>query len=321
VRRAALAVAWLAGAALGCGSATPVTEVVLVVSSELSAPDEIDQVTFTVAGKTTMAAATGPKSFPMTLALVYRGGPMGPHDVDVVGTLASAQVAHETTSITFVRDKTLRPKLTLRRSAPSDAGTPDAAAPDGPRAVPPDTAAFEAPPGDRPPPPAERTPDAPAPDGPAATPDMGSAPDRTPDAVCPGPRMCGTGAQGCVCTTGCGCGALTCAPKTSCDVTCKDPGNGCGVTAAGATGVTIDCASGTGCLVNGKMAMTLELVCRGGATCAVDCTDANGCNLACEDTAKCSIKCMGARNCLLSRCNADFHMCPNGVFTCGMACP
>jgi hypothetical protein len=321
VRRAALAVAWLAGAALGCGSASPVTEVVLVVNSELSAPDEIDQVAFTVAGKTTMAAATGSKSFPMTLALVYRGGALGPHDVDVVGTLGNAQVAHETTSITFVRDKTLRPKLTLRRNASADGGALDAAADVARTTLPDAAAAVEAPPGDRPPAPAERPLDAPPVDGPPATPDMAPAPDRTPDAVCPGPRMCGTGAQACVCSAGCGCGGLTCAPKTSCEATCKDPGNTCGVTAMGATGVTVECGSGTGCLVNGKMAVMLDVLCRAGATCGVDCSDANGCGLACEDTAKCSLKCTNARSCQITSCKADFHMCPNGFFTCGLPCP
>jgi len=108
--------------ALGCGSsAEPVTELLVVVDSDLPVPAELDAVRVEVSGAMAASASgglTGPGATPLprTVGLVHRGGPLGPLEVTVIGTRAGTEVIRARAITSFIEGRTLILPIMLART-------------------------------------------------------------------------------------------------------------------------------------------------------------------------------------------------------------
>jgi len=111
----------LALGAAGCSGEDPVTEIVVVVDSDLSVPSELDAVRIEVGGAGMDRTITGPLSgpdgrpLPRTLGLVHAGGPLGPIRVRAFGILGTTDVIDREARVSFVQDQTLMLRLNLLR--------------------------------------------------------------------------------------------------------------------------------------------------------------------------------------------------------------
>ena len=112
----------LCSAVLGCGGdAEPVTELLVVVDSDLPVPAELDAVRVEVTGAMAASATgslTGPGATPLprTVGLVHRGGALGPIEVNVVGTRGGTEVIRARAITSFVSGRTLILPMMLART-------------------------------------------------------------------------------------------------------------------------------------------------------------------------------------------------------------
>lgn len=108
----------LALLAVGC---TDLTEILVVVRSDLSIPEEIDGVRVEVTGTETMTAngalqGPGAQGFPRTVGIVRSGGRNGPLTIRATATLLGAEVVTRSATTAFVSGQTRVLALSLNRS-------------------------------------------------------------------------------------------------------------------------------------------------------------------------------------------------------------
>ncbi|HJL20407.1 MAG TPA: hypothetical protein RMH99_32370 [Sandaracinaceae bacterium LLY-WYZ-13_1] len=97
----------LATLALAASCGTPLTEVLLVVDTDLAVPDELDEVRIDLIGpdaslKRSEGRLMEASELPKTLAIVHRGGPLGPVRVTVTGLRNGRNVVQRRASFFFV---------------------------------------------------------------------------------------------------------------------------------------------------------------------------------------------------------------------------
>jgi hypothetical protein len=130
-RRGLRALAWASLLAFGCGkAATPLTQIVVVVDSNLNVPSELDAVSIAVGGAVDMPNADADltkQGLPRSLALVHSGGALGPLDITVRGLHAGNVVVTRHASVSFRADVTLELDLPLERAC-AGANAPSCAA-------------------------------------------------------------------------------------------------------------------------------------------------------------------------------------------------
>jgi hypothetical protein len=102
----------------GCSSPAPLTELVVVVDTDLEVPHEIDRVRFevdseAVDGQTQTAEVRFSDRSPATLGLVHRSGPLGPLVVTVVGMGRERPVISATARPSFVEGRVMALRLDL----------------------------------------------------------------------------------------------------------------------------------------------------------------------------------------------------------------
>jgi hypothetical protein len=106
--------------AVGCSSAPDLTELLVVVDSDLEVPTAIDAVRVEVSGVTAMSASGSLASAPLpsTVGLVHRGGALGPVEVIAIGLLGEVEVIRARATTSFVRGQTrVLPIFLSRRCA------------------------------------------------------------------------------------------------------------------------------------------------------------------------------------------------------------
>jgi len=96
------------------------TEIILVVTSDLPVPAALDGVRFDMrspSGEAQQSTADlGVTGLPVSLGMAYEGGPLGPFEVSVVGTLAGTDVLSRDLSVSFVEGETLVYRVVLLSS-------------------------------------------------------------------------------------------------------------------------------------------------------------------------------------------------------------
>ena len=114
---------WLLACActVACGSdPEKLTQIVVVVSSDLRVPAELDALSISVEGALNMPEATvsltAVQGFPRSLGLVHAGGPLGPVRVSVRGRHADALVVERSAEVRFQTGRTLKLALSLARA-------------------------------------------------------------------------------------------------------------------------------------------------------------------------------------------------------------
>ena len=113
-------VATLAALLLSCGG-DDVTELLVVVDSDLAVPGDMDTIRVQVSGSVTMTATgelSGPRGLPLprTVGVVHTGGPLGPVEIVVQGLSTGAVVVERRASTSFRDGKTLVLPMFLSRS-------------------------------------------------------------------------------------------------------------------------------------------------------------------------------------------------------------
>lgn len=108
------------GLIAGCGDEiTKLTQIVVVVDSDLHVPDELDglriEVTGTLQEPVLQTALDSPDGLPRSLGLVHRAGPLGPMRVRAVGTLDGGTVVERVAEVYFRLGRTLKLELPLSR--------------------------------------------------------------------------------------------------------------------------------------------------------------------------------------------------------------
>ena len=116
----------LALAALGCAiaacTASPRTQVLVEVDSDLFTPDELDRITITghAPDERTQSATAllgaGELPLPRVLTMAHGGGPLGPFSLAVVGEKDGAAVVERRATFTFVSGETRVLRVMLARS-------------------------------------------------------------------------------------------------------------------------------------------------------------------------------------------------------------
>jgi hypothetical protein len=97
----------------------PITQIIVLVDSDLSVPGELDTLSLDVTGAIDVppaAADLTEERLPRSLGLVYSGGPLGPITVKVRGQLADKTVVQRTARVSFQKDKTLVLRMPLQRA-------------------------------------------------------------------------------------------------------------------------------------------------------------------------------------------------------------
>ena len=126
--RRALSFIVLALSAWACGSdSKPLTQIVVVVNSDLEIPAELDALEIAVSGVEGMPSASAALSggdLPRSLGLVHSGGRVGPVWVEARGLLGGELVVQRTAEVEFVLDKTLELQLMLSRACAERADDP-----------------------------------------------------------------------------------------------------------------------------------------------------------------------------------------------------
>lgn len=101
-----------------CGG--DLTEILVVVDSDLAVPDALDGLRVEVSGVESMSADGSLRSnaipLPRTVGVVHRGGELGPIEVRAIGTLGGVEVVRATAITSFIRGRTLVLPLFLSRS-------------------------------------------------------------------------------------------------------------------------------------------------------------------------------------------------------------
>jgi hypothetical protein len=107
-------------ALLGCGKdATPLTQMVVVVDSDLRVPSELDAIAIEVSGAAALPQADADlttQGLPRSLGLVHSGGTLGPFDVIVHGLHGGSVVVTRRASVSFREGVTLELAVPLERA-------------------------------------------------------------------------------------------------------------------------------------------------------------------------------------------------------------
>lgn len=127
--RCARRFSWLAACCLlgwsGCGQEpAKLTQIVVVVDSDLQAPEELDALELSIDGARTRmqqtpnveAALEGPDALPRSLGLVHAGGPLGPVRIAARGLHEGATVVERVAVVHFEAGRTLKLELPLSRA-------------------------------------------------------------------------------------------------------------------------------------------------------------------------------------------------------------
>jgi hypothetical protein len=118
----------LAAVGAGCGGGTsPLTQIVVVVDSDLSVPSELNAISIAVSGgqgkaQDTDASLANQSDLPRSLGLVHSTGELGPVRVQVLGKLNDASVVERSAVVSFTQDKTMVLRVTLARSCANSVG-------------------------------------------------------------------------------------------------------------------------------------------------------------------------------------------------------
>jgi hypothetical protein len=108
--------------ALACAcsdTVLPLSQIVVLVDSDLSVPSELDALSIDVSGVLDMPHASADLTqdrLPRNLGLVYSGGPLGPITVTVRGLQAGKSIVQRVAIVWFQRDKTLLLRIPLQRA-------------------------------------------------------------------------------------------------------------------------------------------------------------------------------------------------------------
>jgi len=313
----------LALVATGCDDS--LTELLVVVDTDLSVPSELDHVRITVtAPDGQVSVAEGPigdlSALPATVGLIHKGGEFGDVRVVAEGLLGGTVVVRREAVATFVHKQVRVLRLDLLRRCVGEAcGAGMTCAEAGCRSE--RVAGSELPRydgtigsdggvlvdasldgGDT---------DAGPTD--AGPPDAGPA-DAGP--VCTGlPAQCGTGPMDTCTCLGCACG-VTCDPS-NCSIECWDAAQ-CTTSARSAGTVALRCRRSE-CHLDASGSMDVDVTCEMESSCDVDCSGAETCEVACRMMSQCVLQCAGATTCNMTGCTPT--TCPGGEIVCGRDCP
>ncbi|MEM9068519.1 MAG: hypothetical protein AAGE52_08430 [Myxococcota bacterium] len=306
--------------ALGGCSSDP-TQIMVVVRSDLSVPAALDEVRIEVQGfgdQPVASANLRDAPLPRTLALVHRGGALGPIDVFVRGYRGGSEVVARQARSFFEKGEARMLTVWLRQSCQgvdcaggetcTEAGcdSPEVILADWPGEVPdaglPDAAirdaAFDV-----------------RQDGGS---DAGVNTDSGVDAGVDANVACAPDCEsGCVCGSTCSC-TIGCLPNQDCDAVCTG-GSTCSVEARDSDAVMVDCNNAELCTIDARMTTTVEVRCRNEASCDVDCGGSDNCVVRCRDTSACTLRCAGSSDCNLRGCTPI--SCPGQVVACNTSCP
>ncbi len=108
----------LLAAGLALAGCAELTEVLVVIDTDLAVPAELDELRVDVIGPDGVARRSegrlsGPDELPRTLALVHRGGALGPVSVTVTGIAAGSNVVQRRARFDFVPGETRVLRMTL----------------------------------------------------------------------------------------------------------------------------------------------------------------------------------------------------------------
>ncbi len=116
-----------------CGG--PTSEVILSVDTDLAVPSELDSVRFTVvrAGREPVerSASLLSESVPIELGLLHDGGPLGPVDAWIIGSLAGEEIVERRVRFDFVRGQSRVVRIELSRACVGVACPDDETCEDG----------------------------------------------------------------------------------------------------------------------------------------------------------------------------------------------
>ncbi|HEX2677074.1 MAG TPA: hypothetical protein VHM19_10555 [Polyangiales bacterium] len=103
-----------------CGSdKTQLTQIVVVVDSDLKVPSELDHVTIEVSGAISMPTADADlktKPLPRSIGIVHEGGALGPIEVRVTGSASGTVVVERSASVYFEKGRSLLLRMPLSSS-------------------------------------------------------------------------------------------------------------------------------------------------------------------------------------------------------------
>lgn len=107
-------------ALVGCSQA-PLTEVLVVADTDLAVPSELTRVRFEVTGprgdvQRASADFAAGDARPSVLALVHRGGPLGPFTVEAIGERGTEEVVRRSARLALVAGEVRALHVTLRRA-------------------------------------------------------------------------------------------------------------------------------------------------------------------------------------------------------------
>jgi len=121
-RLQATTLALVALASAAACSSDDLTEIVVVVESDLSVPGELDAVRVDIMAGGQSSSSTGDLTgagalpLPRVLNLLHSGGPLGPVEVRAVGRLGGAEVVSREARVFFIEGRTVVLRLELLRS-------------------------------------------------------------------------------------------------------------------------------------------------------------------------------------------------------------
>jgi hypothetical protein len=111
---------WVATLAGCAGEPDKLTQIVVVVDSDLPVPDQLDALQIEVTGVKEMrpidARLDAEHGLPRTLGIVYSGGPLGPVRVSARGSHGGEMIVERMAEVFFARDRTLKLQLPLTRA-------------------------------------------------------------------------------------------------------------------------------------------------------------------------------------------------------------
>ena len=300
-------------ATLGCGD--PVTEIVLVIDTDIPSVDGFEVVADFEDGPQRSTADLGQQAAPRQLVLIHEGGALGPIDLRIEATGGGATLASVERRVSFERGESLTLRVFLSQAcSPGDCGAGSTCGNDGrcrPGEVLPceyegrecdmDAGGMDA-----------GGPDAGAPDagvdsgpGDAGTP-------MCPDGPCTSTLLC---PSDCRCESRC---LVRCAPGTDCSPECENGGR-CAIDVRGARSANVLCDQAS-CEVWAMGARSVTVTVTDSSSAEIDCTGASSCTVDCVDDA-CLVDCtdVPAGDCSLNGCTPS--SCAGDVLVCRRMCP
>jgi hypothetical protein len=298
--------------AVGCSS-SKVTEVVVVVTSALSAPDQVDLVAFQVnePGRThapALKTVTSSADFPLTLGVIRDGGQCAGCSITVTAYRQTTPVFTAEVELVFTEGAITRLQIKIVGSLADGGATDTQPSVDVREPVEPVDTRI---PVDTLSPVDTRIPVDTLP--PVDTRPI-EIPDAAPDLAVP--PSCATN---CSCVSACT-GALTC-DTAICQLVCQ-AGTSCSATAVSGRDVNFQCPAATSCVFDVAKARNPVVTCSGtGSTCDVTCGVTGKCDVTCTDGAACLLTCEGSRSCSFTTCASNAKACSKTIAACGRACP